>query len=121
MAQRKFFPKPFAQTSATTPFDTAEEAWFWFVRSQQLRREGARLECRGEISRPCDPDDVYRAVMSLARQGRLGRAHLLVLGKFGLDGRPPDSRRGDEAASSCLWMEALERLSGALRAKEIVA
>ena len=57
----------------TTAFESAEEAWFWFVRCQQVRREGAHLgDGVGQITRPCDPDDIYRAVMSLARRGVAG-------------------------------------------------
>ena len=122
MTEKRHSPKSFARKLATMPFDTAEEAWFWFVRSHQLRREGVRLDRgRADLGRPCDPDDVYCAVMSLARQGCLDRAHLGVLGKFGLEGRPPDFRRSDELSSSRLWTEALERLAGVLRAKDILA
>lgn len=102
------------------PFQSAEEAWFWFVRCQQVRREGAQLGGGGAFSRPCDPDDIYRAVVGLHRRGVLGRSHLTVLGTFGLIGRPPDARCGDEALPAKLWAEALDRLSTILRGKGII-
>ena len=91
VAHARFVSKSLSDLT-TTAFDSAEEAWFWFVRCQQVRREGAHLG-----------------------------PHLEVLGKFGLTGRPPDARRSDEATASRLWTEALERLAVVLRAKGIVA
>jgi hypothetical protein len=117
----RYVPKSFADVPGTA-FESAEEAWFWFVRCHQVRREGAQLaEGRGQFARPCDADDIYRAAMTLARQGILVRTHLAVLGKFGLAGRPPDIRRLDEAHAARLWDEALDRLTTILRGKGIVA
>jgi hypothetical protein len=112
-----------ARTVAQPPvsaFESAEEAWFWFVRCQQVRREGAQLAGGGMFSRPCDPDDIYRAIMSLRRHGVVGSAHLTVLARFGLIGRPPDRRCADEAQAARLWAEALDRLSTVLRDKGII-
>jgi hypothetical protein len=116
-----YVPGPEEKVSAT-PFESAEEAWFWFVRCHQVRREGAQLaQGMGQFTRPCDADDIYRAVMALARRGILAGTHLAVLGKFGLEGRPPDVRRSDEATAARLWDEALDRLTTILRCKGIVA
>jgi hypothetical protein len=101
-------------------FESAEEAWFWFVRCQQVRREGAQLAGGGMFSRPCDPDDIYRAIMSLRRREVIGSAHLTVLAKFGLIGRPPDPRCADQAQAARLWSEALDRLCTVLRDKGII-
>lgn len=79
-----------ARQAAALPvnaFGSAEEAWFWFVRCQQVRREGAHLAGGGSFSRPCDPDDIYRAVVGLRRRGVLRNTHLTVLATFGLIGR----------------------------------
>lgn len=112
-----------ARTIAQPPvnaFESAEEAWFWFVRCQQVRREGAQLAGGGMFSRPCDPDDIYRAIMSLRRRGLVGAVHLTVLARFGLVGRPPDCRCADEAKAAQLWGEALDRLGTVLRHKGII-
>jgi hypothetical protein len=112
------------RSSAVAPvnaFRSAEEAWFWFVRCQQVRREGAQLSGGGAFSRPCDPDDVYRAIIGLQRRGILDNRHLAVLGGFGLAGRPPDGRCTDEATAARLWTEALDRLATILQGKGIVA
>lgn len=121
MSQARYIPK-IASTCPTAPFTSAEQAWFWFVRCQQLRREGARFrDSRSGFARPCDPDDIYRVVTRLARHGFLRTQHLSVLARFGEHGRPPDTRCGEEAASARLWDEALDRLTTALAAKGIVA
>jgi hypothetical protein len=101
-------------------FESAEEAWFWFVRCQQVRREGAHLGGGGIFSRPCDPDDIYRAIMGLHQRGVVGSAHLTVLARFGLIGRPPDRRCAEEAQAARLWAEALDRLCTVLRDKGII-
>ena len=107
----------------TTPFESAEEAWFWFVRCQRIRREGGsfRHASTASLERPCDPDDIYRSAIRLVNEKILHRQHLTVLGTFGLLGRPPDPRRDDEDRAACLWQEALEGLTGILRSKHIIA
>lgn len=103
------------------PFATAEEAWFWFIRCQFLRRAGARLS-KGSASheRPCEPDDIYRAVAALARKGLLHRPHLSTLATFGQAGRPPDGRCPEEQRAVGWWREAMEGLGQVLREKGIM-
>lgn len=119
MAQTRFVPRALVDRPVA-PFNSAEEAWFWFVRCQQVRQEGARLGDSGLFMRPCDPDDVYRAVKALMHQGLLRTQHLKALATFGMNGRPPDARRPDEVTAGRLWIEALDHLSTILRMKGIV-
>lgn len=103
------------------PFKDAAEAWFWYVRSERLRREGARLsESESNDSRPCLPDDIYCAVMRLRQRRVIGAEHLKILAQFGWRERPPDSRVFDEERSLVLWDDALDRLSTELKGKGIV-
>ena len=103
------------------PFRNAEEAWFWFSRCQKVRAEGARLgSAPGATARPCDPDDIYRAVAGLFRRGRLCSDHLLILATYGLLDRPPDPRCAQETAAARFWEEALDHLTTALKSKGIV-
>ncbi len=124
--RQRYIPKSFGPTdgeaAAGDPFASAEEAWFWFIRCQCARLQGARFEPgRAETRRPCDPDDLYRAVMGLHRARRLGGDHLRVLGVFGLREQPPDRRRREEEHPARLWDEALDLLTTVLKAKGIVA
>jgi hypothetical protein len=112
-------PPPAAVVSGA-PFPSAEEAWFWFVRCQVVRRDGARFAASGSLHRPCDPDDVYVAIAALRRRRLLNGRHLETLGHFGLKGKPPDPRCREEETAARLWDEALDRLTTALRDKGIV-
>ena len=104
-----------------TPFDTAQEAWFWFVRCQKMRDAGARFqEGMTQAARPCEPDDLDRAVVTLARDGRIGKAHLSVLRRFGVAERPPDPRCREEEYAARLWDDALDGLTTVLRHKGII-
>ncbi len=121
MSRERYNQKPYYNTP-TVLFTDAEEAWFWFCRCQQLRDAGARLDDGpGDTARPCEPDDIYRAVKGLARKRRIGGEHLKVLSVFGLKDAPPDRRCREESRAARLWDESIDRLTTALRRKAIVA
>lgn len=120
MRQARYIPRPLYEM-ASIPFANAEEAWFWFVRCQLARCEGARfIGASNNIKRPCEPDDLYRAVMGLLRQRRIGVEHLRVLSLFGLRESPPDPRCREEERSARLWDVALDHLTTVLKRKGIV-
>ncbi len=106
---------------ASVPFGSTEEAWFWFVRAQEARAEGARFTAGlGEDPRPCEPLDMLQVVDRLYRQRRLVRDHLLVLAHSGRRLAAPDPRRKREARAASLWGEAFARIDPVLRGKGIV-
>jgi len=112
---------PPTQDAETIPFADGQEAWFWFSRCQLMRRQGARfVSGMTEAPRPCDPDDVYRAVMDMYRQRLIGNPHLHVLGSYGEKLAPPDEYVRDEKKDVPLWRDALDRLGVALQKKGIV-
>lgn len=104
----------------TLPFISSEEAWFWYARCQQLRLRGARIKDGGSIARPCDPDDLARAVLELKRRRRISHEHVGVLARYGILERPPDPRRREEERAARLWDEGLDRLTTVLKKKGIV-
>ncbi|MBB4266114.1 hypothetical protein [Roseospira visakhapatnamensis] len=114
-------PRPMADRP-TAPFDSAESAWFWYQRARLNRAEGARLRADPlSMARPCDPDDIVRAVTRLARARTLQGHHLRVLDRHGRRLTPPDGRLPEEAADATIWHEALDHLAAPLRSKGIVA
>lgn len=120
MPRFRYVPRSLSQ-APSVPFADAAEAWFWFVRCHRVRRDGARLtDGPARTARPCDPDDIYRAVEGLVRAGRIGPEQLQVLARFGLREAPPDPRCPDERRAARLWSEALDRLTTVLRRKGIV-
>lgn len=120
MLRQRYIPKTIPDQPVTA-FESAEAAWFWFVRCHQVRRDGARIEAgAGATGRPCDPDDVYRAAARLLRSGAIGPAHVRTLGHYGLLQKTPDPRCEEEAHAAKFWSEAIDRLSTPLREKGIV-
>lgn len=120
MPRPRLFPRPMSPPSAHL-FSDATEAWFWYVRAQRARREGARFESGPRTAaRPCDPDDIYLAVRALYRRGDLLAAHLRTLARYGTLERLPDTRLAEERPHRRLWAEAMDRLGDYLRAKGIV-
>lgn len=120
MPRHKYTRRPFYDLP-TTPFDNSEDAWFWYIRCQQIRRDGAKFpHSPGSSSRPCDPDDLYRSVKKLLKLRRIGKEHVIVLNTFGVKERSPDPRCREEERAARLWDEALDRLTTILREKGII-
>lgn len=104
-----------------TPFDSAEEAWFWSLQAEDAKAAGARVVAgRGLVQRPCEPADVMRAVDRLYRSRALLRDHLHVLAHYGRRLSAPDPERFREQRAHGLWGEAFDRLTPILRDKGIV-
>lgn len=117
----EYIPKQ-QPTAGIVPFESAEQAWFWFINAQQARHEGARFTAgKGAVLRPCEPVDILGILDRLYRQRRLLRDHLMVLRYYGRRGMPPDSRRVREMRAHKIWSEALARLENALVSKGIVS
>ena len=116
----KYPPKPSPETH-TVPFESAVDAWFWFILAQQARNEGARYTSGLSLTpRPCEPTDILKVLDRLYRHRRLLRDHLLVLRHYGRRQMVPDPRRVKEVQAHTLWKEALERIEPVLVRKGIV-
>jgi hypothetical protein len=102
------------------PFPDADQAWFWTMAALSARRDGTGSGGRG-IPRPCDPDDVIRALDRLYRQRRIDLLHARILRIWGERGTAPNPAHPGQASDSRIWREAMERLDGKLRARGIVA
>lgn len=120
MKKTRYVRKPMPHKIAIE-FTDAEEAWFWFVRSERARREGAKLnQSTSNQTRPCEPDDIYRAVMRLYTRGVISGEQLKTLAEFGWRESPPDARVSEEERAVLMWDDALDRLSTELKSKGIV-
>ena len=105
----------------TQKFPNAEEAWFWFMRSEKARAERAKCERFDTVSeRPCVPDDIYRCVAQLYRDGILIYLHLEVMGEYGYLDRYPYTDDDLEAVDWVIWVDAFDTLEPYLIAKGIV-
>jgi hypothetical protein len=121
MARTHKYPHQSTDLMSAVPFDSAEEAWFWFIAAQQAKTDGARfIAGQALVQRPCEPLDILKTLDRLYRNRRVMRDHLLVLRHYGRRFMAPDPRRIKEARAHTLWVQALERLEEALRVKNIV-
>ena len=127
MTKQEIYSHTHQMEKETVPFDSVEEAWFWFIQAQAARNDGARFTVGcGLIPRPCEPLDILQIVERLYRKRRLMMDHILVLRHYGRRLMPPDPWRVKEGRSYRLWREALERIEpvllrkGLLRAHERV-
>ena len=103
------------------PFDSVEEAWFWFVLAQQAKVEGAGYTAGLSLTpRPCEPSDILKILNNLYRNRMLLWDHLLVLRHYGRRQLAPDLRRPKEMRAHKLWGEALKRLEPILIRKGIL-
>lgn len=104
-----------------TPFETAEEAWFWFILAQQAKVDGARYTAGMSLTpRPCEASDILKILNTLYRNRMVLWDHVLVLRHYGQRQLPPDPRRPKELRACKLWAEAMERLSPIFIRKGIV-
>ena len=119
-SKEPYAPKPQPDYDVT-PFENAEEAWFWFLEAQAAKNDGARTAAGlGLYHRPCEPADILKVMDCLYRQRRLVMDHFLVLRHYGKRKMPPDPRRTKEMRAHKLWIEALDRMEPILVRKGIV-
>ncbi|MCB1682720.1 MAG: hypothetical protein H6858_01950 [Rhodospirillales bacterium] len=112
---------PVIRESQPVPFDTVEEAWFWFIAAQQAKNEGARIIAgQGLVERPCEPVDILKILDRLYRRRILTMNHILVLRHYGRRNMAPDPRRIKEVRADKLWREAMDRLEPVLESKGIL-
>jgi hypothetical protein len=106
--------------SATLPFTTTEDAWFWTVGSLRARREGGGSQTT-PVPRPCDPDDVLLCIDRLYRDGKIELSHARVLRCWG-DRQIPPQRGATPSPNQelSLWREAMACLQPVLEQKGIV-
>lgn len=113
---------PGARMSPATPqpFGSVSAAWMWTMQMLAARRDGAGTGFGSRGLRPCEPDDVVKALDRLYRQKRIDLAHARVLRIYGERGTEPDMRFPHEREDARLWNQAMDRLKEPLRGRGIV-
>ena len=110
----------YVKDEKTTPFESAEEAWFWYCLCEQLQR-GGRCRSDSGVVRPCEKSDIVIAVKRLLQEGILRPSHIKILSKYGFSQVPPHPHFGDSLKICSLWKEALDFLAVLLKKKGIIA
>jgi len=103
------------------PFRSASEAWIWTMQALVARRDGARLRAGvGAVERPCEPDDVVKALDRLYRQRLIDLQHARIMRIWGERGAEPNPEIPQERGDARLWREAMSKLDPLLRRVGII-
>jgi hypothetical protein len=113
-------PDKLRHTAPGRPFETTDQAWFWTIAALQARAAGTGGTARSGTERPCDPDDVIRALDQLYRARRIDLLHARILRIWGERGTSPSPLHPREAQDAAIWQEAMARLGARLCARGIV-
>ncbi len=110
------------QTEEVCLFENAQEVWFWFMKSLEARADGAYCaRMSGDnMTRPCEPNDIYTIINRLHRTRRLLIDHIRVLTHYGKRGFPPMSDQHREQKAHYIWEEALEILEDVFKQKKLL-
>jgi hypothetical protein len=103
----------------TIPFQSSEDAWFWYCLCEQLGFDRAKGG-ESKTARPCESSDILIAVKRLMRDGLLKPEHIRILQKYGFEQAPPHVNFGATERICRLWREAMGFLDSLLRRKGIV-
>jgi len=109
----------FTDNRESTPFESTEEAWFWYCLCESLGFERAKGHS-SQIARPCETSDIILAVKRLLHEGLLNPEHIRILQKYGFEQAPPHINFGATQKICRLWKEAIKSLDSLLRRKGIV-
>ena len=110
----------FVREKETQPFESAEEAWFWYCRCEQIGYPRP-VKSNSTMARPCETSDIFITLKNLFKTGVLRAAHIKVLSKYGYSQTPPHPHFGDDSRICALWQEALDFLGLSLKKKGIVS
>ena len=100
---------------STEKFHNAEQLWFWFLYSRQMRTNNL-IKTRGhETRRPCELLDVETLITKLYLAGKLSDEQLLVMKKFGDKKRAPHQYIWAENRAAAQWNTAMNVLEEAAK------
>lgn len=97
-------------------FQNAEQMWFWFLYSRQVRN-GFSVRDFSYSRRVCELLDVETLVTKLYLSGQLNDEQLSVIKEFGDKRRPPYQHIWSENRKAAIWRTAMSTLDSAARKK----
>ena len=103
--------------SHTDKFQSAEQLWFWFVYSKQIRNDGLRRPGNQSGKRACELLDVETLVTKLYLAGKFTQGQLSVMKEFGDRKRAPHQHIWAENRKAALWRAAMQTLESAAKNK----
>ena len=97
----------------TEKFQNAEQLWFWFLYSKQMRENKFTRTHGNPTRRPCEILDVETMITKLYLSGKLSDEQLCVMKKFGDRRRAPHQHIWNENRAAQLWNSAMNVLNDA--------
>ena len=91
-----------------TPFESAEQAFFYMAECQRYQASGAKVGTGGSMYiRPCGPNDIRIVIERLFRERKLNSDHVKALKMQGMEGfrPPPDKAKHFDDALSIIEEE----------------
>lgn len=97
-----------AQTTINAEkFQNAEQLWFWFLYSKQIRKNNFGRMRGNPTHRPCEVLDVETMITKLYLSGRLTDEQLCIMKKYGDRRRAPHQYIWNENRDAGLWERAM--------------
>lgn len=93
-------------------FQNAEQMWFWFLYSREMRNNNFMRVRGNPTRRPCEVLDVETLITKLYLSGKLTDEQLCVMKKFGDKRRAPNQHIWAENRAATQWANAMNVLSG---------
>ncbi len=100
------------QIPTAEKFHSAEQMWFWFLYSRQIRN-GFATGKPVPGKRICEPLDIETLITRLYLSGTLDNDHLNVMKEFGDRRRPPHQHIWSENHAAAIWRDAMQILESA--------
>ena len=102
---------------STEKFQNAEQLWFWFMYSKQMRINNFGRMRAAPTRRPCEILDVESMITKLYLSGRLSDKQLSVMKKYGDRRRAPHQYIWNENRDAGLWNRAMNIIEITARAR----
>lgn len=99
-------------------FQNAEQLWFWFLYSKQVRANNFGQLRGTPTRRPCEILDVETMITKLYLSGRLNDEQLSVMKKYGDRRRAPHQYIWNENRDTQLWNNAMSVLEAAAHERD---
>lgn len=103
---------------STEKFQNAEQLWFWFMYSKQMRENNFGRIRTSPTRRPCEVLDVETMITKLYLSGRLDNEQLCVMKKYGDKRRAPHQYIWNENRDAQLWCNAMKTIEAAARSRD---
>ena len=94
-------------------FQNAEQLWFWFLYSRNVRNNAFTRVRVAATRRPCEVLDVETLITKLYLSGQLTNEQLGVMKKFGDRRRAPHQHIWSENRAADQWARAMNILGNA--------